>query len=197
MGTEALDYAGFVKLVIDALEASGVDYLIGGAVAAWAWGEPRATQDLDVVVDIPLERAKPLSEALEERGMHVPTDILVDIILEGRADVPINAIHAESGFKAELFPLREGDELRRSALKRRQLIDLGPQLGQVFLHSAEDLILYKLWYFGLGQQTKHLRDVTSIVLSVGDELDTGYIETWAERKGLQTLWKEILARIRF
>jgi hypothetical protein len=36
LGTEALDYAGFVKLVIDALEASGVDYMIGGAVAAWA-----------------------------------------------------------------------------------------------------------------------------------------------------------------
>jgi hypothetical protein len=50
--------------------------------------------------------------------------------------------------------------------------------------------------FGLSHQTKHLRDITGIVLTLGDELDTVYIETWAERKGLSTLWNEILARIR-
>jgi hypothetical protein len=28
---------------------------IGGAIAEWAWGEPRATQDLDLVVKIPIK----------------------------------------------------------------------------------------------------------------------------------------------
>ena len=195
MSTQLLDYAQFVKLVVDALEATGVDYMIGGAVAVWAWGEPRATQDLDVVADIPLESINQLSKELEKRGMHVPTDIILDIILQDQADLPINAIHAESGYKAELFPLRAGDELRRSALHRRQLIDLGPQLGEIYIHSPEDLIVYKLWYFGLSRQTKHLRDITSVVLAAGDALDRAYIEAWAERKGLRTLWREILARI--
>lgn len=195
MGAEPHDYAAFVKLVIDALEAAGVDYLIGGAVAVWAWGEPRATQDLDVVVDIPLEAIEQLSDELEKRGMLVPVDIILDIILEDRSDLPINAIHAQSGYKAELFPIRSNDELRQSALSRRKLIDLGPRLGKIYLHSPEDLILYKLWYYGLSRQTKHLRDITSIVLTLGDELDTAYIEGWAERKGVNTLWQEILARI--
>jgi hypothetical protein len=197
MDAELYDYAAFVKLVIDALEAAGVDYLVGGAVAVWAWGEPRATQDLDVVVDIPLEAIGRLSYELEKRGMLVPADIILDIILEDRSDLPINAIHARSGYKAELFPIRPNDELRQSALSRRKLIDLGPRLGKIYLHSPEDLILYKLWYFGLSRQTKHLRDITSIVLASGDELDTVYIEGWAERKGVNTLWQEILARIQF
>ena len=34
------------------MEAAGVEYMIGGAVASWAWGEPRATLDLDLVADI-------------------------------------------------------------------------------------------------------------------------------------------------
>ena len=192
MEEKLLDYASFVKLVIEALEATGLDYLIGGAVAVWAWGEPRATQDLNLVVDIPLELVDRLSEELEKRYMLVPADIITEAILEDRADLAINAIHIFSGYKAELFPLRIGDELRRSALDRRQRVDLGPDLGEVYLHAPEDLILYKLWYYGLSQQTKHLRDTGSIVTALGDELDTGYIEGWARLKGLSALWGEIL-----
>ena len=54
MTKKPLDLAGFLKLVIEALNAAGVEYLIGGAIAEWAWGEPRSTQDLDLVVRIPI-----------------------------------------------------------------------------------------------------------------------------------------------
>jgi len=196
MSESSLDYAAFVHLVLDALEASGVEYLIGGAVAAWAWGEPRATMDLDLVVNIPLEAIELLSQELKKRDMLVPAEIILDAILEDRADLPINAIHMYSGFKADLYPLRAQDELRQLALERRRLIDLGPPLGKVYLHSPEDLIIYKLWYFSLSQQTKHLRDITAIVLTLGDELDDSYIHFWADRKGLVTLWEELLQKIR-
>jgi len=193
---KSLDFAGFVKLVIEALESAGVDYMIGGAVAVWAWGEPRATQDLDVAVSIPLEAIHQLSEELERRDMLVPADIILDAVLEDRADLPINAIHIYTGYKAALFPLRAGDDLRQAALERRILVDLGPQLGEVYLHSPEDLIIYKLWYYGISQQTKHVRDIASIVEAVGDDLEIAYIGNWADRKGLGTLWQELYQRIR-
>jgi hypothetical protein len=56
MTSKPLDIADFLKLVIEALSAAGVEYLIGGAIAEWAWGEPRATQDLDLVVNIPIQQ---------------------------------------------------------------------------------------------------------------------------------------------
>jgi hypothetical protein len=195
MNEKSLGYAAFVKLVIDALEAAGVDYMIGGAVASWAWGEPRATQDLDLVVDIPSERVTQLSEELIKRDMQVPPDIILNTVLEERADLPINAIHGHSGYKADIYPYREGDELRRSALSRRKLVDLGPELGEVYLHSPEDLIIYKLWYYSLSRQTKHLRDIISILMTLGDELDFSYIEHWAEQKGVNAYWKEMLERL--
>jgi hypothetical protein len=182
--------------VIEALEAAGIIYMIGGAVATWAWGEPRGTLDLDVVVNIPFEAVSQLSKELEKRNMLVPTDIIVDNILETRADLPINAIHMQSGFKADLYPLRVGDDLRSTAFERRQKIDFGEPLGEVFLHSPEDLIIYKLWYYSLSRQTKHLRDITSIVMSVGDQLDYKYIDYWVAKKGLTSLWRDLLARIR-
>ncbi|OGO28111.1 MAG: hypothetical protein A2Z16_07960 [Chloroflexi bacterium RBG_16_54_18] len=195
MSQAPLEYADFVRLVTGALEAAGIEYLVGGALAAWAWGEPRATLDVDLVVDIPLESIAALSTELASRDMLVPADIILEAILEERSDIPISATHLYSGFKADLYPLRHGDELRRSALQRRKPVDLGPQLGKIYLHSPEDLILYKLWYYSLSQQTKHLRDITAIVLTLGDELEMDYINEWAARKGLTTLWEELFARI--
>jgi hypothetical protein len=192
MTDKPLDIAGFLKLVVEALNAAGVEYLIGGAIAEWAWGEPRATQDLDLVVNIPIKSVSKLSKELEKRDMLIPAEIILDNILEDRADIPINAIHMYSGLKADLYPVREGDELRQSAFQRRQQVDYGPPIGKVYIHSPEDLILYKLMYFGLSQQSKHSRDIAAILKAKKNELDLDYIERWVDRLGLSSLWKEML-----
>jgi len=195
MNNEILSYEGFIRLVLEALESAGIEYLIGGAVATWVWGEPRSTLDLDLVVDIPLEAVAQLSNELKKRDMLVPAEIILDNILEDRVDLPINAIHMHSGYKADLYPIREGDELRASAFGRRRRVDLGESLGEVYLHSPEDLIIYKLWYYSISQQTKHIRDITSIVMTLGDELDIGYIETWGMKKGLHNIWRDLIDKI--
>ena len=195
MKNKPLDIAGFLRLVIEALNAAGVEYLIGGAIAEWAWGEPRATQDLDLVVKIPIKSINKLSKELKKRDMLIPAEIILDTILEERADIPINAIHMYSGLKADLYPVREGDELRLSAFQRREQVDYGPPIGKVYIHSPEDLILYKLMYFGLSQQSKHSRDFAAILKAKKNELDLDYIEGWAARLGLSSLWKEMLDNV--
>jgi hypothetical protein len=177
------------------MNAAGVEYLIGGAIAEWAWGEPRATQDLDLVVKIPIKGINKLSKELEKRDILIPADIILDSILEDRADSLINAIHMHSGFKADLYPVREGDELRQSAFQRREQVDYGPPIGKVYIRSPEDLILYKLMYFGLSQQSKHSRDIAAILKSRKNELDMNYIEQWASRLRLSSLWKELLDNV--
>jgi hypothetical protein len=184
----------FARLVIDALEAAGVEYMVAGALAVAAWAEARSTQDVDLVINVPLERMQRLSEELEKRDMLVPADIILDLLLETRADLPANAIHLGAGHKAELFLLRPGDAYREMAFARRRLVDLGPPLGEVYVHAPEDLILNKLQYFSLSQQPKHVRDITSILLALRDELDLGYIQTWSARLGLTTLWEDIQRR---
>jgi hypothetical protein len=71
-------------------------------------------------------------------------------------------------------------------------VDYGPPIGRVYVHSPEDLILYKLLYFSLSQQPKHSRDIAAILQAKGDQLDVSYIEGWTTRMGLTSLWKEIL-----
>lgn len=195
MTSKPLDLAGFLRLVIEALNAAGVEYLIGGAIAAWAWGEPRATQDLDLVVRIPMKAINKLSKELEKRDMLISAAIILDTIVEDRGDIPINAIHIYSGLKADLYPVREGDELRESAFQRREQVDYGPPIGKVYIHSPEDLILYKLMYFGLSQQSKHSRDIAAILKAKKNELELNYIEEWVARLGFSSLWKEMLDNV--
>jgi hypothetical protein len=193
--SESTSFVDFVRLVLDALDAAGIDYLIGGAVALAAWGDPRTTRDLDLVVDLPLEAMADLSRELEKRGMLVPVEVLVDFMIENRADSPINAIHMHSGYKAKLFLLKPGDVFREMNLKRRRLVDLGPPLGQVYVHAPEDLILNKLHYFTISQQSKHIRDIAGIVLNLGEALDDDYIDQWAARLQLTETWREVQRQI--
>ena len=102
-----------------------------------------------------------------------------------------NAIHLDTGYKAEFFLLRPGDTFRETAFARRRLVDLGPPLGKVYVHAPEDLILNKLHYFGLSYQPRHVRDIVSILLALGEELDLNYIESWAVRLGLTALWQKV------
>src|SRR6266508_2394127 len=192
MKDQPLDITSFLKLVLEALEASRVEYLIGGAVAEWAWGEPRATQDLDMVINLPIKAVSRFSKELEKRNMLVPADIIRDAMMEDRADIPLNAIHIYSGLKADLYLMREGDALRKSAFQRRLLVDYGPSIGVVYVHSPEDLILYKLMYLGLSGQPKHARDIAAILRGKKDQLDFGYMAGWVRQLGLESLWKEIL-----
>ena len=191
MNDQALDITDFLKLILESLELAGVEYLIGGAIAEWAWGEPRATQDLDIVIDLPIEAVGRFSKELEKRNMLVPVNIILDAMMEDRADIPLNAIHRHSGFKADLYLMRDGDELRQSAFQRRVMVDYGPPIGKVFVHSPEDLILYKLMYLGLRGQPKHARDITAILRAKKNQVDFEYIEEWVTRLGLGSVWKEM------
>ena len=195
MNDQPLDIADFLKLILETLEVSGVEYMIGGAIAEWAWGEPRATQDLDIVINLPIKAIGRFSKELEKRNMLVPADFILDTMMDDRADIPLNAIHMYSGFKADLYLMRDGDKLRQSAFERRVKIDYGPPIGKVYVHSPEDLILYKLMYLGLSGQPKHARDIAAILRAKKNQLNLMYIEEWVNRLGFGSVWNEMLDSI--
>jgi hypothetical protein len=195
MMDEQSGFPEFARLVLDALTAADIEYLIGGSVALWAWGMERTTKDFDLVVNLPFEQIYRLSKELERRNMLVPPDIMVDLLLQPEGDLPINAIHLDSGYKAELFLLRPGDIFRKNALARRKLVELGPPLGQVYVHAPEDLILNKIHYYSLSYQTKHLSDIASVMAISRDLVDLDYITQWCALLGLTDTWQEMQAQI--
>lgn len=148
------------------------------------------------MVSLPPERIERLSAELADRDILLPPDLMLDLLLETRGDVALVAYHSLTGFKVELFPLRPGDELRATALQRRTWVELDPPLGGVYVHSAEDLILYKLTYYKLSAQTKHVRDIASLLLARGALLDYAYLGHWVQRLSLQAHWRALLSDAR-
>lgn len=69
--------------VADALESIGAEYFLGGSLASSIDGEPRATNDIDFVVDVPLGR---IGDLVRELGSDFEIDVamLRDAILHGK-----------------------------------------------------------------------------------------------------------------
>lgn len=105
--------------------------MIGGAVAVWPWGEPRSTQDVDIVIHLGIEQINALSKGLEKADIYLPPDIILENLNETRVDLPVNAIDGASGYRAEMFLLDEDDELRKAAFQRRVKVDFGAENGEV------------------------------------------------------------------
>lgn len=191
MSKNYLSFQEFLVMILAVLDKAEIEYMIGGAIAVWSWGEPRSTQDVDMVIHLKVEQINTLSEELEKVDIFLPPDIIMENLYNTRGDLPINAIHGFSGYKAEMFLMREDDALRQLAFTRRVKVDFGADVGKVFVHSAEDIIVYKLLYYSLSQQTKHIRDIGSIIKTSGDNLDYAYIEKWAKEKKLTNIWERI------
>lgn len=191
MDQKYLSFQEFLTMILAVLHNVGIDYMIGGAIAVWPWGEPRSTQDVDLVIHLKAEQVTNLSRELEKVDIFLPPDIIIENLHDIRGDIPIDAIHGSSGYKAEMFLVREDDTFRKIAFERRIRVDFGPEVGEVYVHSPEDLIIYKLLYYSLSQQTKHIRDIGSMIKTMGDKLDYDYIQTWAVRKQISAVWEEI------
>ena len=92
LGSEAIEAS--LKRVVAALRDSGVPFLLGGSLAAWARGGPQTRHDLDFIVKP--EDAERALQALEQAGMRAERppeewlykacdgEVLIDVIFEPR-----------------------------------------------------------------------------------------------------------------
>ena len=132
MNNDFLSFEDFLAMILTVLENAEIEYMIGGAIAVWPWGEPRSTQDVDLVIHLKAEQVKALSDELEKVEIFLPADIIIENLYETRGDLPLNAIHGSSGYKAEMFLVREDDALRNAAFARRVQVDFGERVGKVY-----------------------------------------------------------------
>ncbi len=175
--------------VVEALDALGVPYHVGGSLASSVHGIPRQTNDLDLVVDLPTAAVAPLEERL--RGnFYVDAESIRRAIRQRRS---FNLVHLATGFKIDVFLQGRSpfDRMEFARLGRHRLEDLPRELA---VKSAEDTVLRKLEWYRLGTEVsdRQWSDVLGVIRTQGDRLDVDYLRRWAPELGVADLLERAL-----
>jgi len=172
----------------DVLESLGIAYSIGGSLAGSFAGEPRATLDIDIVVDLDEPRIAAIVRALEGE-FYIDERALQRAV---RDRTTTNLIHHDTSIKVDLF-VAGGTALDADLLRRRVRVGEG-SADSLWVHSPEDILLQKLRWFRRGGHAsdRQWRDVLSIVRVQGGRLDRQYLEEGAARLHVADLLDRVL-----
>ncbi len=172
-----------LRYLVDTLDSLSIDYMIVGSHASIYYGEPRFTQDVDIVVELTPARLPALLERFPPSDFYVSDDAARAAIAERGQ---FNIVHGGSGVKIDVF-IGKDTEYDRLRFVRRHRLPLVPGRDAYFAR-PEDVILYKLLYFRQGRSDRHLRDISGMLAVSGPDLDLDYIAHWAGHLGLVDLW---------
>jgi hypothetical protein len=176
--------------VVRCFEELKVPYLITGALASIAYGEPRFTNDIDIVADINLDQASALRSFFPENEYYMEGDAVKNAI-ESRHQ--FNIIHPSSGLKVDVI-IRKKDDFDQSRFRRIKRLNVSEKESANFA-APEDVIIKKLEYFKKGGSEKHLRDIASMLKISADMIDRTYILSWAKKLGLTEIWEAIQQKL--
>ena len=162
-----------------------IPYLVGGSVASSLMGEMRATEDVDIVADLTIEKVIPLLQMLQPR-FYVSEDAIRDAIKFQRS---FNLIDNESLGKVDVFILKNNPFPQIEFQRRRSLVVRRNPDCTLVLPTPEDIILQKLvWYrMTKNESQRQWRDVLGVLKLQGDRLDFDYLQKWAVELSLSNL----------
>lgn len=184
-----MSITSFLQRVAQILEGAGVPYMLTGSLAAAYYATPRATQDIDVVIDTEAEGIDRLVQGLLDADFYVDREAA---LAAWRTQGQFNAIDPDSGWKVDLI-VRKDRSFSRTEFERRERADL---LGiEVSLASLEDVVIAKLEWAQMGDSELQRTDVVRLLELSGDRLDRRYLEKWVAELGLETEWNSILKRL--
>ena len=177
-------------LVIDALEALNVPYLIGGSFAAAVYGVARMTADADLVADVRFEHVEPLSSRLSTE-FYLDAESIQEAI---RQRSSFSLIHFKTMFKVDVF-LPKSRPYSQQQMERRVRQPLSTELDrQAYFSSAEDSVLSKLEWYRLGGEVsdRQWQDILGVIKTQGERLDFAYLRQWAAALNVVDLLEKAL-----
>ncbi len=179
-----------LQKVVSVLERLGIPYLITGSVAAMAFGEPRLTNDIDIVAAIDEKHIRDFLMSFPPDEFYVSEEAAREAILRQEQ---FNIIHPGSGIKIDVI-IKQDTPFDDSRFKRLQRI-YPAESYQANFAAPEDVIIKKMEYYKAGGSEKHLRDIAGILKISREIVDWDYITKWAERLDLDEVWDPIRKKL--
>ncbi|HPD31704.1 MAG TPA: hypothetical protein PLL20_17060 [Phycisphaerae bacterium] len=180
------DFAGLIRQVTTPLEEQGVVYAITGSVASSIHGEPRASIDVDIVMNM---RPNQVSRLVADLGPRFYAD--ADVIRQACVDHSMtNVIHRKTSLKFDLSMLPD-TPYYREVLRRRVWVEYPESDLRICVVSAEDIVLMKLLWRKTTGSRKQWENALSVVRTQRTRLDWTYLRGWAAELGIKTDLEEL------
>ena len=185
-----MEQTELLRHTLDLLEQLAIPYMVVGSFASSAYGEPRFTRDIDIVLDLAPVQVADFCAAYSAPGFYLSEQAVRDAV---QNRFQFNVLHPATGHKID-FILPRDDEWGRLQMQRRQTVQLLPDRAGVAAR-PEDVILAKMVYYAKGGSEKHLRDITGILRVSGAAVDRDDIARWADKLGLGEIWQAVLQKL--
>jgi hypothetical protein len=148
------------------LEAAGIPYALGGALALGAHGVPRGTLDVDVNVFIDDEELPIVLDQLQRLGVDIDREAAL-----ARAAQDGMCVGQWAGMRIDVFT--PSIPFSHEAGRTRVRLGEGPDGGVWFL-SAEAIAVFKLLFY----RPKDIADLERLNAVQGPDLDRDYVRRW-------------------
>jgi hypothetical protein len=174
--------------VLDELE---LPFAVGGSFASSAFGVPRSTLDVDLVVELSPEEAYHLARLAAPWFAGDPEEARRAVA----ANRSFNLLHQRAVYKFDIFPTtffaHGEDEVRRRIFVRGTALSADRAVPMV---SPEDIVLAKLAWYRAGGETSERQwmDLEGIWRMQGSGLDRAYLEAWAEQMATRDLLRRLI-----
>ena len=163
-----------VSQTLDNLE---IPYMLSGSLALNLYAIPRATRDIDMIVELREKHVEQFIVAIKDKFyFHEPT-----IREEIKRSGIFNIIHLESSYKVD-FIIRSSHPFELQKFQRRSQIDF---LGsKIWVITLEDLIISKLMWIQQLESELQKRDIQSLLEN--KKVDLNYVKYWCKELKLDT-----------
>jgi hypothetical protein len=179
-----------LKKIVKAFEKLNIPYLVTGSVASMAYGEPRLTNDIDIVAGIEDRHITGLIEEFQSDEFYISDSMIKEAIFRHGQ---FNIIHPSSGLKIDVM-IKKNTSFDHSRFSRKKRL-VPSESYEADFAAPEDVIIKKMEYYREGGSEKHLRDITGILKISSESVDIDYISEWADRLGLEDIWKLVQDRV--
>lgn len=178
----------FLQKVVNALNISKIPYMLSGSMCSSFHGHPRATNDVDIVIDPTKEQLLRFVASLG-KNYYASKEAALQAL---ENNLMFNIIDIQAGWKADIIIIKKRAYSKQEFSRRKDVNVMGMNISLV---SPEDSILSKLeWSKDRESQTQY-KDALGVLRIQGDLLDFDYLKKWAKKLNVEASLEQLLKEV--
>ncbi|MEO8961379.1 MAG: hypothetical protein ABI325_05835 [Ginsengibacter sp.] len=169
------------------LHSNRIDYMVTGSIVSSLQGEPRATHDVDIVVNIMVSSIPELIKAFPPPQYYLDATSIMEAI---EHKTMFNLLDTNEGDKIDFWILTD-EPFDTSRFERKYEENV---FGfKMKISRSEDTILAKLCWAKLsGGSEKQFNDAMRVYEVQYEMLDLSYLEHWVKQLQVTEFWNKLV-----